>query len=675
MDLNFFVKNLRHIEKLNKTNPKYCEYNNNFVEYIKKEESISDIFNNLIHKSSCIPFIFDNFLTNVEITELLSNINFHILNNKYSIESIINYLTNIVCLKNIRYCFLQIMKDKCLFSDTIFKKIFVSNFSKLTKFTSQNSIIIDSLFLKIFSTKKGTNMFLSCIKCNTEYGYTQSNEILFEKDIFYKDLTLILIEVFSKKYGYYVKTIHTNKEGFELFTFINNLIKTNYTSLINELRFLKETFSNSDARYYRKRREKNIIKILNNYDYYVLIDNFYTTCNLWLINITEKLEKNNDVIELNRETIDNILYGIYYHNIYNFVLNTPNKYMFVMISKIIKKELTKNYNLIIDYIYLLKDFITCKKHNKYKHFDFYLGKIVIEIFDIYSFIYDYIKDNQYDIFNFTIRICNICEQTIFTKNNFRNILKKKLLKNKTKTNLKKFTLNLIETSNNCLDYLDTYIFSNNDNERYFRFGNIYYDYLLILLGTIKNLCNYYPDIIFSDELKDLFRNFIQNILSKNKNVIINNLIVEYDTIYIYEIIKDIILLTKDYKNIIRDIDLKNLKEKLIYNCKLTVSDIMYLNKIIIQNTIDSITKKDIVHPSHFCDPITDGLIENPIMLPNNIIVDKSMIYRYLLNNKSNPFDRQYLTKQILDGFNKQPEILDKINIFITELNNYKKDNL
>ena len=48
-----------------------------------------------------------------------------------------------------------------------------------------------------------------------------------------------------------------------------------------------------------------------------------------------------------------------------------------------------------------------------------------------------------------------------------------------------------------------------------------------------------------------------------------------------------------------------------------------------------------------------------------------MIYRYLLNNKNNPFDRQYLNKEILDSYNKIPLIMEEINNFNDELKNYK----
>jgi hypothetical protein len=48
------------------------------------------------------------------------------------------------------------------------------------------------------------------------------------------------------------------------------------------------------------------------------------------------------------------------------------------------------------------------------------------------------------------------------------------------------------------------------------------------------------------------------------------------------------------------------------------------------------------------DPIALTLITTPIQLPNKIIVDKYSIYRHVLTNPENPFNREYLDADILD---------------------------
>lgn len=675
MNLNFFINNLKHVEKLNKTNIKFIEYNNNFVKYLNSNNSVLELFKNLSHKSSCSVFIIENFLTNNEIINLLEKISEHILKENYNIDLVVNYVINIVSNKTIRYCFLESMNGKCLFKDTIFKKIFVPDFTKISKLSSQNDMIINSIFMKIFSTKKGTLMFLNLVDLKVTYNYsdssTNTNNFLLEKDIFYKCLITILIEIFNNKYSFYIKNINDDNYRFTIFKFIENLIRKNYIHIINELRFNIETLHDESIIDFRRVREKNIRKILNDYDYYNLVDNFYLMSIIWLNNLIDSKKIKSDFIENNNELIDNLLHGIYYHYLYNFSFNNSNKYILNLIENILKKRITKNYNLIIDYIYLLKDFV-CLKKEQYKYFNLYLGKLVINMFDIYSYIYDYVKDNQYEIFNFTLKVCSICQETIFKENNFRNILKQKLLKNK--TNLKKFTLNVIEISNQCLENLDVYIFNNENNMNYFTLGNIYYDHFKILLSTIKNLCKYYPNILFSNELKDLFKNFIGNMIVKNDNICIHNIVVKYDEIEVNEILKDIIINISNYKTILYEINLKKLRSKLLYNGKISVSEIKYLNKIISDNMLTQINKKLIIHPSKFCDPITDSLIEHPIMLPNEVIVDKSMILRYLLNNRANPFDRQYLDNNLLEEYNKKLEVIEKINIFNKELQNYKNKN-
>ena len=44
---------------------------------------------------------------------------------------------------------------------------------------------------------------------------------------------------------------------------------------------------------------------------------------------------------------------------------------------------------------------------------------------------------------------------------------------------------------------------------------------------------------------------------------------------------------------------------------------------------------DIEPPDELCDPIMSTLIEEPIMLPNDVIVDYSVISRHLLNLLNN----------------------------------------
>lgn len=60
------------------------------------------------------------------------------------------------------------------------------------------------------------------------------------------------------------------------------------------------------------------------------------------------------------------------------------------------------------------------------------------------------------------------------------------------------------------------------------------------------------------------------------------------------------------------------------------------------------------------------------MVPENVIVDKNMITRYLLTHNENPFNRLELNINILNEYNNRPDILIKINEYKKKLLDYKK---
>ena len=83
-------------------------------------------------------------------------------------------------------------------------------------------------------------------------------------------------------------------------------------------------------------------------------------------------------------------------------------------------------------------------------------------------------------------------------------------------------------------------------------------------------------------------------------------------------------------------------------------------------------QNDIEIPDEFSDPIMQTLIEDPVFLPNcDIIMDKSIITRHLLSDEHNPFNRDNLTIEILDNYNKKPDIIKKVKEFNEKLSNWK----
>lgn len=673
MDSNYFIENLKNVEKLNKTNPINYNYRINFIHYIKNNSySTKELLEHLSFKSSCVPFILNMFLDDEDLFTFIENINNLILLTNINIDYLLNYLINILAIKRLRYIFLKTIKDKCLFSDTLFKKLFCIEYEKLNKYNTQNYIIIDSIFLKIFSTKKGATMFLDTIKYNKTYNYNNyTNNYLYSKDVFYKFLTISLIETFNNKHGFYIKVIDKHQEKFTLFSLLTNLITKTYINLIYEYNQLTNQHYNANTheKEIQNIRIKNLNKILNDSDYVPYLDNFLEITIIWLNNF------NNDNENVSQEFIDICLNNIYKFTLYNFDSKPTNKYTLLFFEKIFKMKLTKNYNIIIDYIYLLKNYIHYKvSRRKYKYFDYYINKNIMVIIDCFNSIYSKVSDIPNEQFELTIKICEIINLTLFLTSNYRNIFNVKY--NKNPQHLKKFVCLLLENIIICLDYIDYYFIQNisNTSNIFITNSNYYYSALNLLLITLTNFCKYYRQIVFSDELKSLFGTVLKNIIEKNDIIKIDNSEIKYNQTEVYFKIKNILMLTKNYSKVIKDIDFSNMKKNLLCASKIEVSELVFINKIIFNNTIDTLNYKNIVHPDKYCDPITNNLIDTPIMLPNNVIVDKSMICRYLLTNKMNPYNREYLTRKLLDEFNRRYEIRKQIVSFENELNEYKMNN-
>ena len=76
-------------------------------------------------------------------------------------------------------------------------------------------------------------------------------------------------------------------------------------------------------------------------------------------------------------------------------------------------------------------------------------------------------------------------------------------------------------------------------------------------------------------------------------------------------------------------------------------------------------------PDEFLDPIMGTIIKHPIMLPDSdIIMERDIIYRHVLAEKNNPFNRKELTINELESFNSNEEIKNKLNEFSKKLEDY-----
>ena len=92
---------------------------------------------------------------------------------------------------------------------------------------------------------------------------------------------------------------------------------------------------------------------------------------------------------------------------------------------------------------------------------------------------------------------------------------------------------------------------------------------------------------------------------------------------------------------------------------------------------NEITEEEIEYedvPEDFCDPILMTMIEEPIMIPEmDLIVEESVIKRHLLTTDENPFNRRPLTTEQLNEYNKQEDVIQKINEWKKKLNEWKKN--
>ncbi|XP_065176709.1 ubiquitin conjugation factor E4 B-like [Sycon ciliatum] len=75
-------------------------------------------------------------------------------------------------------------------------------------------------------------------------------------------------------------------------------------------------------------------------------------------------------------------------------------------------------------------------------------------------------------------------------------------------------------------------------------------------------------------------------------------------------------------------------------------------------------------PSDFRDPIMDTLMEDPVILPSGLRVDRGVISRHLLNESTDPFNRQPLT---LDKLVPDVDLKRRIDAWVTEKLATKKE--
>ena len=107
----------------------------------------------------------------------------------------------------------------------------------------------------------------------------------------------------------------------------------------------------------REERKKNILEILNNKYLLEYNKNFFETSLIFLVKMKEKTEENENFIK--------ILYNYYINNISN-VLISKNTY--ILASNVINFDISNDYNLIIDYFYLINKLLSKENHTRFSKY-------------------------------------------------------------------------------------------------------------------------------------------------------------------------------------------------------------------------------------------------------------------------------------------------------------------
>ena len=89
---------------------------------------------------------------------------------------------------------------------------------------------------------------------------------------------------------------------------------------------------------------------------------------------------------------------------------------------------------------------------------------------------------------------------------------------------------------------------------------------------------------------------------------------------------------------------------------------------------NEISDSDTEIPLEFCDPLLCTPIEDPVVIPNtDIIMDRAIITRRLLEEEENPFTRSSLTIEELNDFNKTEPAKKLVATFKDKLDSFTKE--
>ena len=475
-------------------------------------------------------------------------------------------------------------------------------------------------------------------------------------------------------------------------------------------------------------RLKNIYEIVSNKKFIFKMNTFYDKTCLWLNTIAKKADKEDASLEYKNNSTE--CYNDILEAMYAFIKNNKivlNNNLSQMIVGIFNGTLTKNPNIKINYLalfnnYLLEVMELNIKTTGLPHFvswDTNINKIIGHILTLgHDMKASFNNDEIYNMLYPMSLLTNIFNTTIYNLEDYRYYFQQKkndkYLKELIYDNLNNFQfvvdeilvglikINRFEkeihdieplgesteekllTQDQKMEIEDKKLEIEDEKDKINNF-DIYLD---IFSTFIIKSCKYYVKIVLSSETRHCFTNIcisiITNLTAHQKRYkVLDKSGLKFNPIDILVTLKNILtncILNKDEEAIL--VKLIGEHEGYIKNSVLRLINILskkdqiksleYSYLSYFDNKINVIidSNVDVEIPDELCDPLMDTLIENPVMLPNDIIIDLGTISRHLLTSETNPFDRSPLTMELLEEYNKKPCVKNTIDEFKMKLKEF-----
>ena len=700
-NINFFINNISKY----KDNDIFITYFNDYI--MGNLVDITNVYDNCLkNMNDKFIYLIHNFLKDEYIKQFLNDFIIFIIKCQEDYETKLNLIQ-------------QLISEKFIYIENYEIFNFLINNSYINKNRSQSFVI----FLTLLKNKDMKDSIIDYFKYKIEQSkktkhiesildITESQILINESQTIFKtNLCILLIELWvngitsdklkniNNKNNNFLSTIYYQIHLLLDYSIINVYEQKEFRldELSRTKKILKENRINNRLILIVKNKLtiilKSIYNITKNTNIICIMNEFYSQSINWLnynINLEESEDNNyklnKDHIEVINDMLEN-MYIFFKHN--KLELNNSITTLF---TNIFNDRVTKSINTKINYLYLVNNYLhdIVEYNNKtvaipnYVHYTTNIKDITLSLLKVgNSLKKSFNNDEIYNMLYPMSILSNIFNLTVYNvedyKHNFYKSINIKYFKELLYDNLNNFQhvsdeilislnkIQTIESNNNGNDEIK-------DEKSKLNNLNIYLE--IFSLFVIKS-CKYYPSIMLCDEIKYCLTNIIISILNKltrdQKKYKINdksdlnftpiNLLITLKSILIGLIFNrsnenEVINIISENGNYIQNSILRmiNILSK---KDKIKSIEYSYLSYLDTKINIKMDTHIEIEIPEELCDPIMDTLIENPIMLTNDIIIDISTISRHLLSSETNPFDRSILTMEILEKYNETPSVKKK----------------